>query len=62
MIAVEYEDADWISGYEVDSEGERISRRGKFDQRYHKVHKTAIIRQIEYRQDLTYGTLERIKS
>jgi hypothetical protein len=60
-IEVAFEDERWITGYEVDRDGDRISRRGKFDQRFHKVEKAAIARLVEYRENLTYATLEPLK-
>jgi hypothetical protein len=60
-IEVTSEDERWICGYEVDRNGEQIARPGVFDQRLHRVEKGAIRRQVEYRENLTYGTLEPLK-
>lgn len=59
------EDNDWLRGYEVNAEGERIAPKTetmpKADTRVHILHKDAIVKREAMQMNLTYGRLEPVK-
>lgn len=60
MLRVLSDTDRFLTGYEVDRDGEEISGRD-FDRRTRIIDKTLIRKRMEYVMDLTYGTLKRIR-
>lgn len=58
LLEVATESEKFLSGYEVNREGERIFRPGKYDERLHVIDKAVITQRTQMRMNTTYGELE----
>jgi hypothetical protein len=61
LLEIASEGDKWLTGYEVNREGERIEPKGA-DERLHLIDKTTIARRVPMQMNLHYGELEAQRS